>query len=1224
MPPDYQHKPRKAVFGGVDLHSSVDTVLYPRYRIYKNVKPTVGNAFRTRPGNAMITPGAYGKTDVHSLGFLYDPVRGVSATHASGWVRLGGTFTAGDELTITVNGFDTTYIITPEDAAGAGDTIVQGMADAINANADVNVLVTATSGQFSFGTIIGAVWRVILTAVDAGVGGNTITLAASIAGSASTQATGWVDLWGVSAQGSTPVGPNAPGTAATVGPGVQPWANPNNIKVEDGALATCTLFNSPPINPPNTPSEYLTATNFGFAIPGTATVLGVKVEIKKRQVSGTSAVYDSSVQLVAGGSTQNKGKLTAWSGSLSFYTYGGATDKWGSTTLTPALVNDPAFGARIAVQCTGDPGSGAVAGVDFIRITIYYSGVGNSDEVDLTVNAITKVYVAAVTSDMSLAAASLAALVNADLTTLVTALSSKVSDSPVTYRVALTAITPGAGGNAIAFSVTLIENAPPASMFSNVSGATLSGGGAASAGTETFGASGPHLSGGENAVSLSGGSLLFMVAVDDLVNVLTLALLDTGYSGFPVTIVYYRLSGSSYPYAIIGDFNQMRKFNSAGEVAQLGLAAALSQVISTVITAVTLVGGPDTSFGVEYDWRGTYFSTVTKSESNPTPIQLETTVDVKHPVQLEMTPSIDSQIDAIRFYRRGGTLADAWRLVGQQGNWRNLAVGGAEWIAGIATIVAPGHGMLEGQGVGIRGIFPAGYNGDVIITSVTDNTFSYELVADPGAYVGGGYIFLEDISSDEDIASVLVLQLDNDVPVTTTDLNGDTVKGVALPFIWGPYNGLYIFGCGDPYRPGFLYWSKPGNPDAWPVINNVEVTQPSDPLQNGFIWAGRPWVFSREKLYDLFVSPIGGGLFVPMDATAGAGLRARWGLAAGPDKIGFWWVAKDGIMESSGGLGLNITNDALFPLFHEETVEGNAPIDWTQERRIRLAWFDSELWFAFQDTGGTIQVWICDVLHGHRWRQSAYSWGPRCLFPEPETDNTFMFGGNDGKVYEQDEALSADAGVAIACKVREGFDDSDDPQQTKEYGGVVIDLDPQGASIQVTAYFADGTAQAVALAPITGVGRKQVEQGLKDGAGEESYGRSMALDFAWTSTARPVVFGQEPLVRPDEVPATHFESPPSSHGLPGFAYCYDGYIGLRSTADVTLTLVLDGVSQTVIIASTGGARRKVLVQFARNKGKTVQFKLDSAVAFRVYREDSYVNIYPWQGGSPAQLRPFQV
>lgn len=159
-----------------------------------------------------------------------------------------------------------------------------------------------------------------------------------------------------------------PGTTATqTTTGLVAWTNVNNVKLNDGVDATVGL------SVPNPSSETILLTGFGFAIPGTATILGVQVSVKKRVTAGTpGSVTDGTVQLIKGGvqSGNNNAAPFDWFGTYTTSIYGGSNDLWG-LTLTPTDVNAANFG--IAFQGTQILLGTQTLAVDFISITITYA-----------------------------------------------------------------------------------------------------------------------------------------------------------------------------------------------------------------------------------------------------------------------------------------------------------------------------------------------------------------------------------------------------------------------------------------------------------------------------------------------------------------------------------------------------------------------------------------------------------------------------------------------------------------------------------------------------------------------------------------------------------------------------------------------------------------------------------------------------------------------------------
>jgi hypothetical protein len=159
-------------------------------------------------------------------------------------------------------------------------------------------------------------------------------------------------------------GPNAAAAVSqtSIGPPFNSaWVNPTNVLLNDGNDATALVASIPF-------SETLLITNFGFAIPSSATITGVQVLIKRRGTQQSNgAVGDYVVQLIKGGTQagQNKAIQGSWATTYQTPIYGGANDLWG-ITLTPADVQAANFG--VAIQIAG--GNFNTASIDFVSMSI--------------------------------------------------------------------------------------------------------------------------------------------------------------------------------------------------------------------------------------------------------------------------------------------------------------------------------------------------------------------------------------------------------------------------------------------------------------------------------------------------------------------------------------------------------------------------------------------------------------------------------------------------------------------------------------------------------------------------------------------------------------------------------------------------------------------------------------------------------------------------------------
>jgi hypothetical protein len=235
--------------------------------------------------------------------------------------------------------------------------------------------ITITSGQIAVNTN-GQIRQTNLWIVDAdkdGYGTGTKVAQDSTPGSNYTDQS--LDPTQTSSLKITPTGASL-GTGGT-----QAWSTPTNITNSDNAYATVALNWQT--------SRYLQASNFGFAVPSTAIIDGVKVEIENNKTAGNisdDATYG--VKLVKGGTVQgnNNRSFANWPTTDAYTTYGSNSDKWG-LTLTPTDVNASNFG--VAISATAFLSSGT-ARIDHIRITVYYHNPGVAVMGDCNDNDATK------------------------------------------------------------------------------------------------------------------------------------------------------------------------------------------------------------------------------------------------------------------------------------------------------------------------------------------------------------------------------------------------------------------------------------------------------------------------------------------------------------------------------------------------------------------------------------------------------------------------------------------------------------------------------------------------------------------------------------------------------------------------------------------------------------------------------------------------------------------
>ena len=164
-------------------------------------------------------------------------------------------------------------------------------------------------------------------------------------------------------------GPQSGGTFVNdVSFGVVAWVNSGNATPSDDnygiSFGVSTSY-----------SNYLKATNFGFAVPAGSTIDGIEVTVERSTVLGIlgNDVGTASIRLVqsdviSGNDLNDIG--TAWTTADAIATYGSSTNLWG-LGWTDADINSVNFG--VAIAAGGTFALTADARIDDIQIKVYYS-----------------------------------------------------------------------------------------------------------------------------------------------------------------------------------------------------------------------------------------------------------------------------------------------------------------------------------------------------------------------------------------------------------------------------------------------------------------------------------------------------------------------------------------------------------------------------------------------------------------------------------------------------------------------------------------------------------------------------------------------------------------------------------------------------------------------------------------------------------------------------------
>jgi hypothetical protein len=618
---------------------------------------------------------------------------------------------------------------------------------------------------------------------------------------------------------------------------------------------------------------------------------------------------------------------------------------------------------------------------------------------------------------------------------------------------------------------------------------------------------------------------------------------------------------------------------------------------------------------IAYEWVYTYYSSYTGSESGPSAFMEEVTgierkgtccpcptPAIRQTVKLSgFVPSSDPQVDRIRLYRRGGILNEF--MLEEELPWN------------VETYTTWKYDTI----IALIGIF-LDLDRDVPFTTVEPPVLE-------GSGLEPGEIPAEGAAPVDE---------GTEVGIQTATALFET----PLPWAWGPYAGRYIFACGDKERPGVVYWTKgTPAPDNAGEIYAIQVSSSAEPLVNGFIFGGECYVWTAEKLFALDWNGFGSAPeFTPREINLSMGISSPKAFTTSPQ--GVFFLSKDGIFRTDcASFADPITKESLRPIFLGKEAYGLYPVDWNRSNEIQMTVVSQEFHFLYFDINGERNELIYDIQHS-RWQQFKLAWEQE-KFPRRRGANdpgiirysgseyvlelknqpkyTYLI-AQDGRILKNTEANTGDETeipdvyYTTPVNIRTGSNDMNSPLSYKEFGVALFDLEsPPSSPIRITPYYEGERIKGEQIDILT-EGRQTISRSLGD-----VYARNIAYDFEWDGPG--IVHRVVTMWRQDEEGIVHWEHPETSFGIPGWKHMRDGYFGLRSIADVTLTVRVDGEDYVYNLPSTDGERRKVYVKFKPVKGKMYRFFLDCSEPFRTYSDDTYLYLKQWHTGNTYRPTP---
>jgi hypothetical protein len=421
---------------------------------------------------------------------------------------------------------------------------------------------------------------------------------------------------------------------------------------------------------------------------------------------------------------------------------------------------------------------------------------------------------------------------------------------------------------------------------------------------------------------------------------------------------------------------------------------------------------------------------------------------------------------------------------------------------------------------------------------------------------------------------------------------GTLAAGTPMRCLFGPWGlgetGAYVFGLGTDNQAGTLFWTNGNDPDSSDIANSLQVTPPSEPLMNGAVYDGTPYIWSTERMFRVFPSMTIAGQFQVEEIIGARGMYFPYALTVQSNGISdqsVTWRGKDGIYDfSSSGLKC-LTDETMYPFFaHDnrppegigtlypwlaaETGSTSYPLD-TYPQFHRLCWFEGTLFYDYPTGLSAFSTLVYET------KQQPGGWIAFDQYFGTPSANSLARGieisarnlklaiGNI--VYDYGGTATADGINVISCRLVTRAEDLGDPRGEKLWGDYYLDADLGNASVNITPRLGpDMTALATNALTGTTAGRQQ--QPLDFSAGLGVLAKTFALDVEWgvTSGAAPVtLYNWEPSYVPKPEQSILRATDWDDDGTPQNKYLF-GCLITANTFAVQRTVEVHGDGDKVI------------------------------------------------------------
>jgi len=394
-----------------------------------------------------------------------------------------------------------------------------------------------------------------------------------------------------------------------------------------------------------------------------------------------------------------------------------------------------------------------------------------------------------------------------------------------------------------------------------------------------------------------------------------------------------------------------------------------------------------------------------------------------------------------------------------------------------------------------------------------------------------------------------------------------------------------------------LWYSERFRVEEFRLDNFVIITQSGDRVRRMLSLDDRMFIATDNTMYMMVGT--GPDSFQPLPLGSIHGLFARYAFTRGEGTI--FWRSYDGIYRLSG-TGSEKISENMNSLFQGVAGGPEANLEpayneFNQLDHERMTYFDNKLYWSYKGANTLTRRELIFDLIANRWSQTDRQVTTYLAVPY---QGKLFSSHTDLYVYRRDVGNVDKLGTTesvINFSFRAGHFDFGTPEQDKNFVELVFDVDPGGASFDMTLDFNNG--DYTTTYPVAGTGRQLVNMPISNGIG--IFSKNVGFRVTTDNEGKSIKFYKVTFnywTEPRELNKTSWDW--NDYGSPERKYFKQLVMDLDTQGTVcSVSVYLDGATvptTTFTAVKTTTRQRTVLSLPIDTEGKLAKVQVQSAEA----------------------------